>query len=157
RPERFEDRLDRDKQRAMAYQNLSEMLEDPHQRVEAILAYGKPGNAIEQVSKQIRDHVEQIAGGRICVEHFVVHFPKQRGAALTPEHIDWSLRRALGVDSRDQPLAGPLLARAPPLLGDAARVLWLEWGVLRGQRAYADEVFSWLYFARDELAATELA
>jgi hypothetical protein len=153
RPDRVEDWFDRERQRSIAYSHVTNLVRHERQRVEALLAYAAPGNALERVFRQIIDYIEREAGDRIHIHRLGVPLPDASGADLTPEHFALGLKAHLGVDPRDA-IGKALTARAPLPKGNAGRVLWLDWGVVRGRGAGEDEVFRWLEFARDSLATT---
>jgi hypothetical protein len=150
-PDRAEDWFDRDRQRSIVFTHVSGLARDAKQRVEAVLVYGPPGNALERLPQQIKDHIEREAGDRIRIRLHRVQLPAANGASLRADDVEHSLKSQLG-HGPTEPLDAILRAKAPGPTRDAARIVWLDWGVLRGVREYRDQIFAWLAFTRDRLA-----
>ncbi len=150
---RAEDWLDRKPQRAIALSYVADLVRHERQRVEALLVYGLPGNSLERVFQQIIDHIAREAGDRIHIRRLNVPFPDLREPELQAAHFEQDLKAHFGLGLQDK-LATALGARAPLPKGNAARVLWLDFGVLRDCDRFND-LFTFLAFARDYLASTE--
>ncbi|CAN96383.1 hypothetical protein sce6216 [Sorangium cellulosum So ce56] len=146
-----EDWFDRDKQRAILFKHVSDLARGERQRVEAIIAYARPGNAPECFSQQVIDYIDREAGDRLHIRRIRLRLPEQENAALHPDLLEHGLKAQLGYEATAS-LDLVLRARAPSPKGWAARVLWLDWGVLRDRKEFRKDVFAWLEFARDRLS-----
>jgi hypothetical protein len=150
-PDRAEDWFNRDKQRAIAYKHITDLARHPDQKAEAIVAYGKSGNSLEKISQQIIDYIEQEAGDRVHILRLPVQLPVQDGAAWDAHVMEHRLKIQLG-SGPDEPLKAVLASKAPRIAHNAARVLWLDWQVIRGLESFAKPLYTWLEFVRDRLA-----
>lgn len=118
-------RLDRELQRARAYEQVQKLVENRARRAVAVVATGEPGHEVGALSELLEDHFKRRGRGQFRVQRLAVAFPKDRGA----------LRDGLVLmlyDALRHPPAGrlgdSLDSAGPRRLGDSARVLWLDWG-----------------------------
>lgn len=147
--------LDRWPQRHEAFAHVSNLVQTRDRRVEAIVAYGGPGNLIPHAADQLISEVERIGARLARIKHVELRFPESR-KTLT-KNLGLQLRDALGIGPHDN-LESALRKRAP--LADssgATPVLWLDWGTFgAGDQAPLlldpDHIGMWIEFCAGELS-----
>ncbi|MEZ4472239.1 MAG: CHAT domain-containing protein [bacterium] len=118
-------RLDREVQRARAYEQVQKLVENRARRAVAVVATGQPGHEVLALSELLEDHFKRRGRGQFRVQRLRVAFPADR------EHLQDGLVLLLHDALRHDPagrLPDSLDAAGPRRLGDTARVLWLDWG-----------------------------
>ncbi len=145
-----EDRLDRDEPRALAYKHVSDLCKSSTQKVEAILCCGTRSSHVEKIAEQCIDYIES-ESDKYHVRRVSVRLPSVRAPDVTSIHFEAQLKQDFGFDLQKD-LGAILLQRAPRSMGNAYRVLWLDWGVLKNQKKYAKDIEAWLVFVRDIVA-----
>lgn len=146
-------RLDRDVQRNTAQGQIAKLASSDERRVEAIVAFGAPGNHVERASEQMRDHIERCRPPIARLRHLPARFPEIRSQLVRGVHDE--LRAELGIQPHDA-LGKALKKRAPSQDSSRIRpVLWIDWGTF-GPGAQAqlkpNELSEWLEFCAAHLA-----
>ncbi|MCB9544519.1 MAG: CHAT domain-containing protein [Myxococcales bacterium] len=122
-------RLDREVQRARAYEQVQKLVENRARRTVAVVATGEPGHEVLALSELLEDHFKRRGRGQFRIQRLRVAFPADR------EHLGDGLVLLLHDALRHDPagrLGDSLDAAGPRRLGDTARVLWLDWGAFGG-------------------------
>ena len=142
-------RLDRKSQRNAALGQVTSLVQGKSKRVEVMVAYGEPGNHVEQVGDQLVDYLETHARQSVRAKRLVLRFPDVRAELV--QGLEDELRRALGVGAHDDLqyavrrfLPRPDASRATPLL-------WIDWGTF----AHADDTREGLQPPLDALERSE--
>lgn len=117
-------RLDRDHQKSLAAKHVAELVRSDSRRVMALVAYAAPGNSIEALVSQFREHFESALSDFLEIKWLSPAFPSQRSRLR--RGLEEELRRLLGADSV-KPVAH-LLRRYSSATKGRQSVLWLDWG-----------------------------
>ncbi len=142
--------FDRIRQRVAAAEQVKHVVRHRSQRVEAMIAHGPPGNATEHLSAQIRDFVFREEGDKLHITNVIKTALPIIAGALTHEHFEAKLLDLRTADGQGpfSSLDGVLFALSPPPRG-RSRVVWIDWGVVRGQ--HTPLIRAWLQFVRDRV------
>jgi hypothetical protein len=133
-------RVDRKAQRAHAYHQVSALLRSASARVEVLVAYGAPGNLVDQFCWQAADHIET-QGVQLRVRGVELPRPGLRTRATIygdlcqqlcdpGESIEHALRRA----------------------ADGARLLWLDFGTFQEDALEAQDMEAFMEMCHRDLA-----
>lgn len=118
-------RLDREVQRARAYEQVQKLVENRARRAVAVVATGEAGHEVSALSELLEDHFKRRGRNQFRVQRLQVAFPTDR--AHLRDALVLLLHDALRHDPT-QRLADSLDAAGPRRLGETFRVLWLDWG-----------------------------
>jgi hypothetical protein len=124
----------------------------------AAIAYAAPGNYLDRLMGQIITRVESDAGERLHIRHVRLRFPEQRALHELATNLTYGLKLQLCHEAT-APIEHVLRANAPRRIGDAVRILWLDWGVFGEPPLYQpalspEQVMEWLKFVRNEIASS---
>ncbi len=144
-------RLDRDIPRSVAHKHVTELIDSPARRVEAMLVYGTADSLVGRFSGQLRDYLER---RRVCLAWLCQDVEPAAGVRFGEKDLE----ELLGLWLGRQRLEGleTLLRRRAPARGvsGSTPVLFLDWGVFRSADRPAlksAEIREWLLFCTDVL------
>ncbi|MEM9492587.1 MAG: hypothetical protein AAGC55_25790, partial [Myxococcota bacterium] len=124
--------LDRDEPKALIAKHVGELARSESQRVLAIVAHAEHGNRLADLWDQMRYYLNHQGERVFAINWKTVTFPelvsdRAQLAIDLPVFLDQDLDRQPG-----ERIDAMLRRHAPPFVrGEARRVLWLNWGVLR--------------------------
>jgi hypothetical protein len=119
-------RLDRKPQRTAALGQVTSLVQGKAKRVDGIVAYGEPGNHVEQAGEQIFDYLETHARHTVRAKKVVLPFPAVRTGLV--QGLKDTLRDALGIGEHDDLQYAVRRFLPRPDSSHATPLLWLDWG-----------------------------
>lgn len=118
-------RLDRDQQKALVAKHVAELVRSDSRRVLGLVAYATPGNAVDALVRQLRDHLELELFDRAAIRWLRLSFPESPRDLR--RNLEEELKLQLAAD-RDEPVPHLLRRHAPKAAGRCRRVVWIDWG-----------------------------
>lgn len=148
-------RLNRDSPRARVVKHIAELRDHPSRRVEAVVAYGRPGNLIHAFCNQALDEIELHGGVHYQCIPLKLPEPARPGADDYLELLSTEVLTQLGAGDQDS--LTQVLRRA---FGDTPRpgMVWLDFGVIRqtADNAATLPLQEWLTYCHDTLGILKL-
>ncbi len=152
-PKRPLQRLDREEQKALVAKRVAELVRSDSRRVLGLVAYAAPGNAVESLVGQLRDHLELELAERAATRWLHLSFPE------SPKDLRRNLEEELKLQleaDRDEPVPHLLRRRAPKAEGSRRRIVWIDWGTFGDDGRHQDPLShdglsEWLRFSSEFL------
>ncbi|MCP4667013.1 MAG: hypothetical protein GY849_11675, partial [Deltaproteobacteria bacterium] len=146
--------LNRDHQKALVSKHIKELARSDSRRLMALVAYGAPGNKLDDLCKQLQRYLELDASDVVDIKWRHLHFPEQR--EKLGRDLEDELKLQLETDN-NEPVKHLLRRHGPRVVGTGKRgVLWLNWGVFgkggdRQAPLYPQHLGEWLRFSSEFL------